>query len=81
VHVYGEATSELRTICADRVLKQHVFPWRDDMARAGLARNAVYLLRPDSYIAVAAHQSQAGRIADYLDAHHIVSHAAPAVAA
>jgi hypothetical protein len=46
------------------------------MARAALHRNAVYLLRPDGYIAVAEFQSQAGRIADYLDAHRIVTRAA-----
>jgi hypothetical protein len=81
VHVYGEATNELRKICADRVLPLHVLSWRDDMARAGLSRNALYLLRPDGYIAVAEFQSQATRIADYLDAHHIASRAAPAVVA
>jgi hypothetical protein len=78
VHVYGEATNDLRKICADRVLKLHVFPWRDEMARAGLHRNAGYLLRPDGYIAIAEAQSQAGRIADYLDAYHIASRAGPA---
>ena len=36
VHVYGEAMNDLRKICSDRVLPLHVFPWRDDMARAGL---------------------------------------------
>jgi hypothetical protein len=81
VHVYGEATNDLQKICTDRVLPLHVFAWRDDMARAGLSRNAVHLLRPDGYIAVAELQSQGGRIADYLDAHHIVSRAAPAAGA
>jgi 2-polyprenyl-6-methoxyphenol hydroxylase-like FAD-dependent oxidoreductase len=81
VHVYGEATEELRKLCADRVLKLQVFAWRDDMARAGLHRNAAYLLRPDGYIALAAFQSHAGLISDYLDAHHIASRAAPAAAA
>jgi len=81
VHVYGEATNELRTICTDRALPLHVFPWRDDMAHAGLQPNAGYLLRPDGYIAVAEAQSQAGRIADYLDSRHIASRAAPAARA
>jgi len=78
VHVYGEATNDLRKICANRVLRLHVFPWGDDMSRAGLSRNAVVLLRPEGYIAVATFPSQAGRIADYLDAHHIASRSAPA---
>ena len=58
VHVYGEATNDLRKICSDRVLPLHVFPWGEHMPRAGLSRNAVYLLRPDGYIAVAALQSK-----------------------
>jgi 2-polyprenyl-6-methoxyphenol hydroxylase-like FAD-dependent oxidoreductase len=81
VHVYGEAANELRKICADRVLPLHVFPWRDDMARADLHRNAAYFLRPDGYIAVAELQSRAGRIADYLDAHHVAARAALAASA
>jgi 2-polyprenyl-6-methoxyphenol hydroxylase-like FAD-dependent oxidoreductase len=79
VHVYGDATTELQKICSERVLPLHVFPWRDDMARAGLQRNAGYLLRPDGYIALAAPSSQAGRIAEYPDAHRIAARAAPAV--
>jgi len=46
------------------------------MAHAGLHRNAAYLVRPDGYIAIVAPQSPAGRIADYLDAHHIAARAA-----
>jgi hypothetical protein len=76
VHVYGEATNELQKICADRVLPLHVFPWGDGMARAGLHRNAVHLLRPDGYIAVAGSQFQAGSIAAYLDARRMASRAA-----
>jgi hypothetical protein len=53
IHVYGEATSEIRTLCAQRELSLCVFPWRPEMSQAGLRRDAVYLLRPDGYIAVA----------------------------
>jgi 2-polyprenyl-6-methoxyphenol hydroxylase-like FAD-dependent oxidoreductase len=79
VHVYGEAAQDLQKICADRVLPLHAFPWHTDMAHAGLHRNAAYLLRPDGYIALAVPPSRAGRIEDYLDAHHIAARAAPAV--
>jgi 2-polyprenyl-6-methoxyphenol hydroxylase-like FAD-dependent oxidoreductase len=77
VHVYGEAANNLQKICTDRGLPLHSFPWHADMTRAGLRRNAAYLLRPDGYIACAELPSGAGRIADYLEAHHIVSRAAP----
>jgi hypothetical protein len=79
VHVYGEPANDLQRICSDRVLPLHAFPWQADMARAGLQRNAAYLVRPDGYIAVAPSPSRVGRLADYLDAHHIAARAAPAV--
>jgi 2-polyprenyl-6-methoxyphenol hydroxylase-like FAD-dependent oxidoreductase len=53
VHVYGSASRELTAWCTQRNLPLHIFPWRDDHARAGLARDALYLLRPDTYVALA----------------------------
>jgi len=76
VHVYGKAANDLQKNCSDRVLPLHAFPWLVDMAHAGLHRNAAYLVRPDGYIAIVAPQSRTGRIADYLDAHHIATRAA-----
>jgi hypothetical protein len=79
LHVYGEAANDLKKICSDRVLPLHAFPWHVDMARAGLQRNAAYLVRPDGYIALSEPSSRTGRIAHYLDAHRIAARAAPAV--
>jgi len=53
VHVYGDATNELSDWCAARGLPLHVFDWRAEHEKAGLRRSALYLLRPDSYVAVA----------------------------
>lgn len=53
VHVYGSASRELADWCAARGLPLHVFDWRAEHARAGLLQNALYLLRPDSYVALA----------------------------
>ena len=53
VHVYGAARPELAKWCADRNVKLQVFPWRPQHEVAGLARNALYLLRPDTYVALA----------------------------
>jgi 2-polyprenyl-6-methoxyphenol hydroxylase-like FAD-dependent oxidoreductase len=52
-HVYGAATSELAEYCQVSKLPLHVFEWRSEYQKAGLARNALYLLRPDSYVALA----------------------------
>jgi 2-polyprenyl-6-methoxyphenol hydroxylase-like FAD-dependent oxidoreductase len=53
VHVYGSASAELVTWCASHDVPLHVFDWRSDHDAAGLARGAAYLLRPDTYIALA----------------------------
>jgi hypothetical protein len=68
VHVYGDAAVELRTLCEERKLPLHVFPWRPEMDRSGLQRDAVYLVRPDGYVATAASERGAAAVASYLDA-------------
>jgi 2-polyprenyl-6-methoxyphenol hydroxylase-like FAD-dependent oxidoreductase len=67
VHVYGDATPELRAVCAERSLALHVFPWREESRRAGLLRDAVYLVRPDGHIGLAEPQARAGALTSYLD--------------
>jgi 2-polyprenyl-6-methoxyphenol hydroxylase-like FAD-dependent oxidoreductase len=58
VHVYGEASAALREWCADRNLPLHVFAWRPEHHAAGLARHALYLIRPDTYVAMADAQAR-----------------------
>jgi 2-polyprenyl-6-methoxyphenol hydroxylase-like FAD-dependent oxidoreductase len=53
MHVYGEASEEVTRYCSERKFKLYVFAWRPAMQRAGFARNAIYLVRPDGYIASA----------------------------
>src|SRR6266550_2810536 len=53
IHVYGTASAELAAWCADHEVPLHVFDWRSEHEAAGLARDALYLLRPDTYVALA----------------------------
>jgi hypothetical protein len=53
VHVYGTARPELAAWCAKHDVPLHVFAWRLEHGRADLARDALYLLRPDTYVALA----------------------------
>jgi 2-polyprenyl-6-methoxyphenol hydroxylase-like FAD-dependent oxidoreductase len=53
VHVYGSAGAELSTWCAAHNVPLHVFGWRSEYKAAGIARDALYLLRPDTYVALA----------------------------
>jgi hypothetical protein len=41
------------------------------MGRAGLRRNAVYLVRPDGYVALADSEGRATAITSYLDAREL----------
>ena len=53
VHVYGSAPERLRASCVQLGLPLEVFPWGAAHAAAGLERDALYLLRPDTYVALA----------------------------
>jgi len=53
VHVYGSAASDLNAWAQRRGIVVHEFAWDEKHGAAGLARDAVYLLRPDTYVAVA----------------------------
>jgi len=53
VHVYGSPDGELSAWCTAHDLPLHSFPWREEHQAAGLARDALYLIRPDTYVALA----------------------------
>jgi 2-polyprenyl-6-methoxyphenol hydroxylase-like FAD-dependent oxidoreductase len=52
-HIYGSPTDALTGWCRSHGLPLHVFPWQECHHKAGLARDALYLLRPDTYVALA----------------------------
>jgi 2-polyprenyl-6-methoxyphenol hydroxylase-like FAD-dependent oxidoreductase len=69
LHIYGEATKEMRAMCERRKLPLHVFPWRTAMRRTGVWRNAAYLVRPDGYVGLADSVASVVAVTSYLDAH------------
>jgi 2-polyprenyl-6-methoxyphenol hydroxylase-like FAD-dependent oxidoreductase len=71
VHIYGDALPEIQAVCTRRKLPLHVFPWRREIARTGLRRNAVYLVRPDGYVALADPEGGAAAVTNYLDTRQI----------
>jgi 2-polyprenyl-6-methoxyphenol hydroxylase-like FAD-dependent oxidoreductase len=73
VHVYGEASREIVAICKERELSLHVLPWREECRRAGLARDAIYLVRPDGYIGLADPQARGAALTSYLDARRLTA--------
>ena len=68
VHVYGDPSAALQALCGQRRLALHVFPWRPGTAATGLRRDALYLVRPDGYVALADADGRAEAVAAYFDA-------------
>lgn len=53
IHVYGLAAPALKAWGAQRGINVYAFSWDKKYAEAGLAQDAAYLLRPDTYVALA----------------------------
>jgi 2-polyprenyl-6-methoxyphenol hydroxylase-like FAD-dependent oxidoreductase len=52
-HVYGSASAPSTGWCERHGIRVNTFEWQPQHGAAGLAPNALYLLRPDSYVALA----------------------------
>jgi 2-polyprenyl-6-methoxyphenol hydroxylase-like FAD-dependent oxidoreductase len=66
VHVYGGASAEIRRLCDAHRLALYEAPWQQNFPAAGLRRDAVYLIRPDGYIAFAAAEQDAPALERFL---------------
>jgi 2-polyprenyl-6-methoxyphenol hydroxylase-like FAD-dependent oxidoreductase len=64
IHVYGSAGAAVQAL--GRQIPLHVFAWQSSMQAAGLKRDAVYLVRPDGYVALASPDGDDSAIAGYL---------------
>jgi hypothetical protein len=67
VHVYGEPAPDIRAFCKERDVLLYAMPWRAEFTGAGLMRNAVYLVRPDGYVAFADSDGRANGLSTYLN--------------
>lgn len=77
LHCYGDASAAVRATCESRGLKLHTFVWRPQMKRAGLTRDAIYLIRPDEYVAFAGANGDVGGLERFLDGRQIRLRPAP----
>jgi len=66
IHVYGEARADLAQWCQGQRLALQQFAWQDGYREAGLTRDALYLLRPDTYVALTASVQDPNLVAQYL---------------
>jgi 2-polyprenyl-6-methoxyphenol hydroxylase-like FAD-dependent oxidoreductase len=68
VHVYGSPPEGLSSACAQRRLPLEVLPFAAPHAAAGLERDALYLIRPDGYVALAQGRPDAAGLERYFAA-------------
>jgi 2-polyprenyl-6-methoxyphenol hydroxylase-like FAD-dependent oxidoreductase len=71
IQVYGEAPAPLRAQAEALGLPLRVFAWQPAAERAGFTQNALYLVRPDSYVAYANSEANPARLTAYLDSRSI----------
>lgn len=66
VHVYGEVNAEFRAMLASTGIPVHAFAWSETAAKAGLQKDAAYLVRPDGHVALASPVQEAAGFQRYL---------------
>ena len=71
VHVYGDAQDGLKQWCDDRGILLHVYRWEDAMGEAGLKKDALYLIRPDTYVALAESAQDTAHVESFLRQAHL----------
>jgi 2-polyprenyl-6-methoxyphenol hydroxylase-like FAD-dependent oxidoreductase len=74
VHVYGEPRRGLADACAELRLPLHRFAWQPGMRRVGLRDAALYLIRPDGYVALADPPADPERLRHYFEERGIDRH-------
>jgi hypothetical protein len=67
--VYGTPDAALIDWCKQQNLQLHAFAWQEAYAKAGLARDAMYLLRPDTHVALAATEQKPETLRRYFIEH------------
>ena len=67
VHVHGEASQAVQEVCAAFGVALRELPWNDAFWGAGFTRDALYLVRPDGYVALAEPNARAHVLERYLE--------------
>jgi 2-polyprenyl-6-methoxyphenol hydroxylase-like FAD-dependent oxidoreductase len=66
VHVYGETKAPFAKRVAASGIPLHQFDWTEAMGKAGLVRDAAYLLRPDGHVGLATESQDAEAFTSYI---------------
>src|SRR5438132_1358791 len=66
-HVYGRASEALVEACRRHALALQTFPWTEAAGRAKLRESALYVVRPDGYVALADPDADPARLDAWID--------------
>ncbi len=67
VHVYGEPGIELKAWGEQNRVPVYSFTWHAEYGKAGLVKDALYLLRPDTYVALVDPEGSVVKLNDYFN--------------
>ena len=70
-HVYGEVDKDLEIACGELHLPLHAFSFGDSAKAAGFKRDALHLVRPDGYIALASFEQNASTLMTFVKQFHL----------
>jgi 2-polyprenyl-6-methoxyphenol hydroxylase-like FAD-dependent oxidoreductase len=70
VHLYDTASPDIQSFCAARNIMLYTRAWSRECREAGLQRRALYLVRPDGYIAFIAPGQDAAALLRFWDSLH-----------
>ncbi len=62
IHVYGKVEKQLKDAAARLQIPLHEFAWSEPAHHAGLLPDAMYVVRPDGYVALADKKQDAGSL-------------------
>ncbi len=65
-HIYGDLQEGLQTACREFNLPLHRFAWSEGAKQAGIKRDALYLVRPDGYVALASAAQNVSELKSYI---------------
>ncbi len=61
-HVYGKVDKDLEAVCGELQLPVHNFAFSEHAKHAGLKQDALYVIRPDGYIALASSEESGSKL-------------------
>jgi hypothetical protein len=65
-HRYGDRDSGVEGFCSQINLPLHVLPWSEGAENGGFKRNALYLVRPDGYVALASAERSPAKLKTFI---------------